>query len=92
VQIREKLRVLFQDAGIKAPFHPGARSQAEVGAVLMVLGFVRIKNLPIGPGPNMTLHDFVGGRDRRVLVHLEYSDRRSGILHSAIEEVVSRHL
>lgn len=60
VQIREKLRVLLQDAGVQTPFHPGARSQAEVDAVLMGLGFVRSKNLAIGPGPNMTLHDFVG--------------------------------
>ena len=60
VQIREKLRALFQDAGVETPFHPGAQSEAEVEAVLIGLGFVRSKKLPIGPGPNMTLHDFVG--------------------------------
>jgi SAM-dependent methyltransferase len=60
VQIREKLRALFQDAGVETPFHPGARSEAEVDAVLIELGFVRSKKLPIGPGPDMTLHDFVG--------------------------------
>jgi SAM-dependent methyltransferase len=60
VQIREKLRALFQDAGVETPFHPGARSEAEVDAVLIELGFVRAKRLPIGPGPGMTLHHFVG--------------------------------
>jgi SAM-dependent methyltransferase len=60
VQLREKLRALFQDAGVETPFHPGARSEAEVDAVLMELGFVRSKKLPIGPGPSMTLRDFVG--------------------------------
>jgi SAM-dependent methyltransferase len=59
VQIREKLRALFQDAGVETHFHPGARSEADVDAVLMGLGFVRGKKLPIGPGPNMTLYDFV---------------------------------
>ena len=38
---------------------PGARSEAEVDAVLIGLGFVRSKKLPIGPGPDMTLHDFI---------------------------------
>jgi SAM-dependent methyltransferase len=60
VRIREKLRALFQDAGVETPFHPGARSEAEVDAVLLRLGFVRSKRLPIGPGPDMTLLDFVG--------------------------------
>jgi SAM-dependent methyltransferase len=59
VQIRERLRTLFQDAGVKTPFHPGARSEAEVDGVLVELGLVRCKRLPIGPGPDMTLHDFV---------------------------------
>ena len=60
VRIREKLRALLQDAGLETPFHPGARSETEVDAVLQGLGFVRSKKLPIGPGPSMTLHDFVG--------------------------------
>ena len=50
VQIREKLRALFRDAGIETPFHPGAASEAEVDAALMGLGFVRDMKLPIGPG------------------------------------------
>ncbi len=60
VQIREKARTLFQDAGVNYPFHPGARSEAEVHAFIAGLGLVRSKELPIGPGPRMTLHDFVG--------------------------------
>jgi SAM-dependent methyltransferase len=60
VQIREKLRALFLDAGVETPFHPGARSEAEVDDFLTELGFVRRERLSAGPGPCMTLHDFVG--------------------------------
>jgi ubiquinone/menaquinone biosynthesis C-methylase UbiE len=60
VQIREKARTLFQDAGIGDPFHPGAQSEAEVGAVLAELGFDSSDELHLGPGPGMTLRDFVG--------------------------------
>ena len=60
VQIREKARALFQDAGIDSPFHPGARAEAEVEEYVTNLGFVRSKELPIGPGPGLTLRDFVG--------------------------------
>jgi SAM-dependent methyltransferase len=59
VQIREKSRTLFQDAGVIAPFHPGARAEEEVDAFLSGLGFVRRKELPIGSGPRMTLQDFI---------------------------------
>jgi len=60
VQIREKARALFQHAGIDVPFHPGARTEAEVEDFATKLGFVRSTELPIGPGPLMTLRDFVG--------------------------------
>jgi SAM-dependent methyltransferase len=60
VQIREKARTLFRDAGISDPFHPGAQSEAEVRAVLAELGFDRSDELHLGPGPRMTLRDFVG--------------------------------
>jgi SAM-dependent methyltransferase len=60
VQVREKLRSLFQEAGIEAPFHAGARSEAEVDGALTGMGFARGKRLPGGPGPIMTLHDFAG--------------------------------
>jgi SAM-dependent methyltransferase len=60
VQIREQARTLFQHAGVDQPFHPGARSEAEVGAFLAELGFDRRDEFKVGPGPVMTLRDFVG--------------------------------
>ena len=60
VQIREKARALFEEAGVDSPFHPGARSEAEVEAYLPGLGLVRKASLPAGPGPKMTLRDFLG--------------------------------
>ena len=59
VQIREKARRLFEGAGVKHPFHPGARSEAEIDDFLLQLGFQRTNELRIGPGPSMTLRDFV---------------------------------
>ena len=60
VQIREKARALFQEAGIENSFHPGARAEAEVDSCLLGLGFVRRAGLPVGPGPPMTLRNFLG--------------------------------
>jgi SAM-dependent methyltransferase len=60
VQIREKARTLFQSAGVDRPFHPGARAEAEVDGALEELALVRSTDLPFGPGPSMTLRDFVG--------------------------------
>jgi SAM-dependent methyltransferase len=59
VQIREKLRALCQDAGIPTPFHPGARSEADIDIVLERLGFFRVAGVALGPGPKMTLRDFL---------------------------------
>ena len=59
VQIRERARALFQSAGVESPFHPGARAEADVEACLVGLGFVRSAELPLGPGPNLTVRDFV---------------------------------
>jgi len=59
VQIREKARTLFEDAGVKNPFHPGARSEAEIDKFLVNLGLDLRNELRIGPGPRMTLLDFV---------------------------------
>jgi SAM-dependent methyltransferase len=61
VRVREKLRSLFRDAGVQTPFHPGARSEAEADPVLRQLGLVCTNELPIGPGPDMKLDDFVEG-------------------------------
>ena len=59
VQIREKARRLFEEAGVRHPFHPGARSESEVEEDLATLGFVRHSDIVIGPGPELTLQEFL---------------------------------
>jgi len=59
VQVREKARLLFQEAGVAAPFHPGARSEDEVDSCLRDLGFYRREHIEMGPGPAITLADFL---------------------------------
>jgi SAM-dependent methyltransferase len=59
VQIREKARTLFEAAGIAAPFHSGARSEAEVDSALRDLGFLRREEIEAGAGPTITLADFL---------------------------------
>ena len=58
-QIREKARALFEDAGIVAPFHPGARSEEQIDQHLTTLGFVTRSKVVVGPGPSLTLRDFL---------------------------------
>ena len=60
VQIREKARSLFEEAGASSPFHPGVRSEREVDDDLKALGFNRSAEVPIGPGPILTLAEFLG--------------------------------
>jgi len=59
VQMREKARTLFEEARIKSPFHPGARSEADIDDLLMNLGLQQTRELRTGPGPSMTLREFV---------------------------------
>jgi hypothetical protein len=59
VQVREKARSLFEEAGIAAPFHPGARSEAEVDSCLRNLGFLRKTEIEAGAGPAITLAEFL---------------------------------
>jgi SAM-dependent methyltransferase len=59
VQIREKARSLFEDAGVPSPFHPGVRLEREVDEELSVLGFARMADLTIGPGTTLTLSEFL---------------------------------
>ena len=59
VQVREKARLLFQEAGAAVPFHPGARSEDEVEAYLRDLGFYRMERIEAGAGPAITLSDFL---------------------------------
>jgi len=59
VEVREKARTLFQDAGIEDPFHPGARTELAVDSFLGELGFVRREQIAAGAGPVITLTDFL---------------------------------
>jgi len=59
VQVREKARSLFQEAGVETPFHPGARSEVEVDSCLRDLGFHRREQFDAGAGPAITLADFL---------------------------------
>ena len=59
VQIREKALVLFEVAGVHLPFHPGVRSEVEADKYLEVLGLVRAVNVQMGPGPSLTLSEFL---------------------------------
>lgn len=60
VRIREKTRALFQEAGINAPFHPGAKTEVEVDAHLVTLGLIQTDRVLTGPGPQLSLREFVG--------------------------------
>jgi len=60
VQVREELRRLFQNAGVAVPFHPGARTEADVDSFLAQLGLVRSAEVTTGPGSEMTLREFIG--------------------------------
>jgi SAM-dependent methyltransferase len=59
VQIREEARRLFEQAGIPAPFHPGVRSETEVDRQLEDLGLLRDGEVEMGPGPAITLRQFL---------------------------------
>jgi hypothetical protein len=58
VQVREKARSLFQEAGVETPFHPGASSEVEVDSCLRDLGFNRREQIEAGAGPAITLAEF----------------------------------
>jgi SAM-dependent methyltransferase len=59
VQIREEARRLFEQAGLRAPFHPGVRSEIEVDGELDDLRLVREVQIEVGPGPVITLREFL---------------------------------
>jgi SAM-dependent methyltransferase len=59
VQIREEGRRLFEQAGLRAPFHPGVRSETDDDCELDDLGLVREGQLEMGPGPPITLREFL---------------------------------
>lgn len=59
VQIRDEARRLFEQAGRHAPFHPGARSEADVDRQIVSRGFIREAHLVLGSGPLVTLREFL---------------------------------
>lgn len=59
VCIREEARRLFELAGVATPFHPGVRSESEVDEHLVTLGMVRDDEVVMGPGPAVTLGEFL---------------------------------
>ena len=59
VQIREEARRLFELAGVREPFHPGVRSEVEVEGYLAGIGLVREADVAAGPGPNVSLGEFL---------------------------------
>lgn len=59
VRIRERARSLFEGAGVRSPFHPGARTESEVDHVLSDLGFRRTSRVIAGAGPVMSIAEFL---------------------------------
>jgi SAM-dependent methyltransferase len=59
VQIREKIRAMFEHEGVASPFHPGVRTEDEVEAFLAGLGMTRISTERFGGGHLMTVADFL---------------------------------
>jgi SAM-dependent methyltransferase len=59
VQIRERARALFEEAGVRDPFHPGVRSEEEVDRFLAELGLTPLVHVPLGSGPPLSLAEFL---------------------------------
>lgn len=59
VQIREKIRAMFEAEGVANPFHPGVRSEDEVEAFLGRKGMTRTSTERFGGGHLMTVEDFL---------------------------------
>jgi hypothetical protein len=59
VQIREHARRLFQHAGVVQPFHPGARSEAEIDDFLKTTGLRYVGGLQVQGEGVITVGDFV---------------------------------
>jgi len=50
VQIREKIRSMFEAEGVTNPFHPGVRTEEEAELFLGAHGLARIIEVRLGPG------------------------------------------
>ena len=59
VQVRERARSLFEEAGVASPFHPGVRSEAEVEDFFTTLEYRLVDSVVLGPGPSLTLSEFL---------------------------------
>lgn len=59
VAIRERARQLFEDAGVRDPFHPGVRSESEVETVFRDAGFDCTGTLVEPGGAIPTLAEFL---------------------------------
>ena len=59
VLIREKIRGMFEAAGVATPFHPGARSESDVHAWLLAQGMTAASEVALGPGAPMTVESFL---------------------------------
>lgn len=70
VQIREHLRSLLRDAGVSCRFHPGVRTEVEIDENLAKIGFVRAKRVSFGPGPALTLSEFLNRIESREFSYL----------------------
>jgi SAM-dependent methyltransferase len=59
VRIREKIRGMFEADGVADPFHPGARTEADVDALLRDEGMDAVSDVGLGPGQPMTIEAFL---------------------------------
>ena len=59
VQIREKIRAMFEREGVENPFHPGVRTEEEVDAFLAGLSMTRMATERFGGEHMMTVGDFL---------------------------------
>jgi SAM-dependent methyltransferase len=59
VEVRERARSLFEEAGVPNPFHAGARSESEVDQYIGELGFGRVARVSAGAGPIMSISDLL---------------------------------
>lgn len=59
VEVREQARALFEAAGIRDPFHPGARTEAEVDGFFAQHGVDCMAAVPCPPEAPVTMREFL---------------------------------
>lgn len=59
VQIREKIRAMFEHEGVAQPFHPGVRTEEEVESFLRGEGMTATAEVRLGPGQPLTVAMFL---------------------------------